>query len=430
MNLKDIQKRYIRAKYNFLGFDDWQIAEIVEGFLDGFNKKQISIYAQKYFNYNQIREIKSGLKEGLSIEQILLYAKPQFNHYQMRSIYQGLMNKLSEQEIQIFADEKYTYQQMNIIREGLEEGLSIEQVSTYANANFNIKKMKNIRNLLYLENNLPEEEKIILDSNDFWTVIYTKYPYNDEPQETVRILNKELLEEIKNEIHAEVLAFEKHYDLFDSNEFYLAQFEHFVNHESVYTKNISNIEHVENTLENFRNLEMELNKSGQTAKNESLAHEEEEGMEKKQTDESKLAFMNITEKQILKTITKESKNTPGKTYNMCLIILSHGDFKGKAMWVFENQIKKHKTQHRAEEGVITWYVSLPINKPIKLFQYEKEADSDKHIIASTITIKDIEAFTENIKSAKTLEHEKYTQSLKEQQKHFDEQLEQIEDLER
>ncbi len=153
-------------------------------------------------------------------------------------------------------------------------------------------------------------------------------------------------------------------------------------------------------------------------------------MEKKQTDESKLAFMNITEKQILKTITKESKNTPGKTYNMCLIILSHGDFKGKAMWVFENQIKKHKTQHRAAEGVITWYVSLPINKPIKLFQYEKEADSDKHIIASTITIEDIEAFTENIKSAKTLEHEKYTQSLKEQQKHFDEQLEQIEDLER
>lgn len=144
----------------------------------------------------------------------------------------------------------------------------------------------------------------------------------------------------------------------------------------------------------------------------------EENMEK----ENNVIFFNITEKQILKTITKKSQKDANKTYEMNLVIISHGEYKGKAIWVFSNQLKKHTDQKRLAEGVVQWSVRLDKDKPLKLYDYEKN-DKQKYVIANKIEVLDIQSFVDDIKAAKMMEYKKHTQSNEKEDT-------QIEDLER
>ena len=70
---KDKKEEILNNSDWFNQFDEYQQEEILEGLEE---KRDVSIYAKKEYNWGQMEQIKSGLKNNIDVS---IYAKPNFS---------------------------------------------------------------------------------------------------------------------------------------------------------------------------------------------------------------------------------------------------------------------------------------------------------------------------------------------------------------
>lgn len=146
-------------KSRVLLFNQFQIIEILKGFMDGRTIKEVCLYADPSYDHRNMQQfrlyerkvtyeqakiakgkftflqteqiLQAFYFEGLTIEQVKLFAVPEFSAKAMQSIIKCFHENLSLLEIKALAKPQYSYEQIDSMRDGFKKGLKLKEIKLF-----------------------------------------------------------------------------------------------------------------------------------------------------------------------------------------------------------------------------------------------------------------------------------------------------------
>lgn len=141
-------------------FNQFQISEILKGFMDGRTIKEVRLYAEPDYDYNDMQQFRLFERKvtyeqakiakskkftflqieqilnafyfaGLTIEQVKLFAVPEFSSEAMKMIIKCFNEKLFLSQIKTLAKPQYSHEQIDFMRDGFKKGLKLQEIQLF-----------------------------------------------------------------------------------------------------------------------------------------------------------------------------------------------------------------------------------------------------------------------------------------------------------
>ena len=141
-------------------FDQYQIEEILKGFMNGRTIKEVCLYADPSYDHNDMKQFRLFERKvtyeqakiakskkftflqteqilqafyfaEMTIEQVKLFAVPEFSEKTMESIIKCFNENLFLSQIKALAKRQYSHEQIDFMRDGFKKGLKFKEIKLF-----------------------------------------------------------------------------------------------------------------------------------------------------------------------------------------------------------------------------------------------------------------------------------------------------------